>query len=137
MQKTYQGSCHCGAVRFRCEIDLAAGTSRCNCSICSKGRFWKAVVKADALQLLQGADALTDYQFDGGTGVGIHHLFCRHCGIKPFGRGSHPALGGDFYGVNIACLDGVTDEELAAAPVSYQDGRNNRWEAAPVETRHL
>ena len=136
MEKTYQGSCHCGAVRFRCEIDLAAGTSRCNCSMCSKGRFWKAIVKADALQLMQGADVLTDYQFDGGTGAGIHHLFCRHCGIKPFGRGSHPALG-EFYGVNVACLDGVTDEELVAAPVSYEDGRNNRWESAPAETRHL
>jgi hypothetical protein len=134
MKRTYQGSCHCGAVRFACELDLAEGTSKCNCSVCTKGRFWKAITKADALRLLQGEDALTDYRFGSQT---IHHLFCKHCGVKPFGRGHMDALGGTFYAVNLGCLDNATAEELARAPVEYQDGRNNRWEAPPAETRHL
>ena len=133
MKKTYTGSCHCGAIRFECEVDLAEGTSKCNCSICSKTRFWKAIVKADAFRLLQGEDALTDYQFGSNT---IDHLFCRRCGVKPFGRG-HDVLGGDFYAVNVACLDDATTEELVQAPVIYEDGRNNKWESPPAETRYL
>lgn len=134
MKKTYQGGCHCGAVRFECEIDPAEGTSRCNCSMCAKGRFWKAIARADEFRVLQGADALSDYSFGSGT---IHHLFCRHCGVKPFGRGHLEALGGTFYAVNIACLDGSAPEEFATGTIVFQDGRNNDWSKAPVESRHL
>jgi hypothetical protein len=135
MTRTYHGSCHCGAVRFACELDLAQGpTSKCNCSICAKARFWKMVVKADAFRLAQGKDALSDYSFGRGA---IHHLFCRHCGIKPFGRGHMAEMGGTFYAINLACLDDVTPQELAAAPVIYEDGRNDAWQRPPAETRYL
>jgi hypothetical protein len=133
VKKTYTGSCHCGAVRFACDLDLAAGTSRCNCSICAKGRFWKAVVPADAFRLTQGENALSDYTFGSRS---IHHFFCKRCGIKPFGRG-HVDEMGDFVAVNVACLDDTTDEELAQAPVQYEDGRSSQWESPPRETRHL
>lgn len=134
MKRTYQGSCHCGDVRFECEIDLAQGTSKCNCSICAKTRYWKALVQADAFRLEQGEDALSDYQFGSNT---IHHLFCSRCGVKPFGRGHMDELGGEFYAINAACLDSATIEELAEAPVLYEDGRNDKWESPPSETRHL
>jgi hypothetical protein len=134
MKKTYSGGCHCGAVRFECDLDPADSTSRCNCSVCSKGRFWKAIVRNDSFRLLMGDDVLSDYQFGSGT---IHHMFCRRCGNKPFGRGHMEALGGTFYAINVACLDGVTPEEFAAGPIDYQDGRNNAWDKAPAETRHL
>lgn len=134
MTKTYAGSCHCGAVRFACELNLAQGTSKCNCSICVKTRFWKAIVTADAFRLLQGEDALTDYQFGSHT---LHHFFCRRCGVKPFGRGHLDAPGGDFYAVNVACLDNVTPQALAQAPVRFEDGRHDKWASPPVETRHL
>lgn len=137
MLKTYRGSCHCGAVRFECDLDLGAGTSKCNCSICTKARFWKGIVKADAFRLGQGADVLSDYRFGGATGADIHHFFCNRCGVKPFGSGYMEELGGKFYAINVACLDDATDEELAQAPVRFEDGRHDQWERPPAETRHL
>jgi len=134
MKRTYHGSCHCGAIRFECDLDLAEVTSKCNCSICTKTRFWKAIARADAFRLLQGEDVLTDYQFGGNS---IHHYFCSRCGVKPFGSGEMEELGGKFYAVNVACLDDATEEELAQAPVVYEDGRNDRWDRAPTEMRHL
>lgn len=85
MRKTYKGSCHCGLIRFECDLELGERTSKCKCSICTKSRFWKAIARAEAFRLVQEADALTDYQFGGRT---IHHQFCSRCGVKPFGRGT-------------------------------------------------
>jgi hypothetical protein len=69
-----------------------------------------------------------DYQFGGNA---IHHLFCSRCGVKSFGTGDVEELGGKFYAINIARLDDAMDEELAQAPVTYKDGRNDRWYQSP------
>ncbi|GAP96629.1 GFA family protein [Leptolyngbya sp. NIES-2104] len=134
MNKTYKGSCHCGKVSFEADLDLSAGTSKCNCSICAKTRLWGVIVKPEAFRLLTSEADLSDYQF--GT-RSVHHLFCKHCGVRSFGQGYVEEIGGAFYSVNIACLDNVDDEELANTPVHYQDGRNDNWQSSPIETRHL
>lgn len=140
MKKTYTGSCHCGAIRFECELDLAQGTNRCNCSFCRKARFWMALTKADALRLLAGADALSDYQHTppGRPEPFLHLHFCGRCGMRPFSKGGYwEPQGGEFYAVNLACLDNVDDDELAAAPVNFLNGKAGDWAPITGETRHL
>jgi hypothetical protein len=134
MQKTYHGSCHCGAVTFETDIDLAQGSGRCNCSICTKTRAWSVIVKPDAFRLTNGENELADYQFGSHS---MHHLFCRHCGVRPFAKGHLDVLGGDFYSINLACLDDVEPIELIESPMHYADGRHDNWRQAPAEIRHL
>jgi hypothetical protein len=132
--KTYQGSCHCGAVRFEADLDLSQGSGRCNCSICTKARKWGMIVKPPAFRLLAGQDALADYSF---ASKSAHHQFCKTCGVHTCGYGNIPEIGGAFVSVSVHCLDNVTPEELASIPVKYSDGRNNNWWNEPAETRYL
>jgi hypothetical protein len=133
MKRTYTGGCHCGAVRYEVDVDLSQGTLKCNCSVCRKGRAWLAGVDAASFRLLQGEDALSEYQFNRKQ---IRHLFCRHCGVKSFSRGKGSG-GKDLVAIMINCLDELEDGELAALPVTYVDGRNDDFKSVPRETRHL
>ena len=133
MKKTYHGSCHCGAVRFAAEIDLAAPSLRCNCSYCLKIRCWASLVPPTAFRLLAGEADLSEYRF--GTGR-ERHYFCRHCGVRPFGRGDS-ARSGPFVGIGVNCLDVASVAELAQVPVTFVDGWHDAWDTPPQETRHL
>ena len=133
-RKTYHGSCHCGAVKFEADLDIAAGTGKCNCSICAKKRMWGIGIKPEQFRLVAGEDDLGDYQFGSKQG---HHRFCRTCGVSLFGHGYVEQIGGEYVSVQVAALDDLDLSELAAAPVQYMDGRNDNWWNPPAETRHL
>jgi hypothetical protein len=118
--RTRHGSCHCGAVRFEAELDLGRGTIQCNCSLCTKQRSWVAIVARSSFRLLAGADALSEYRCNTRTEA---HMFCSRCGVRVFHTGASPRWG-EYVAVSVACLDDVTDEEVAAAPVTVLDGKN-------------
>jgi hypothetical protein len=132
--KTYLGSCHCGAVRYEADIDFSRGTSKCNCTFCTKARLWVTIVKPGAFRLLAGRSELSDYYKPGGS---VHHFFCKHCGIHPFEEGHLEVLGGHFVTINVTCLDTMEPRELAQVRVTYMAGRADNWFTPPVETRHL
>jgi hypothetical protein len=131
--KTYQGSCHCGAIQFEAAIDLSKGTVRCNCSICMKLRCWSAIVSPTVFRLIKGAEHLSVYRCHSRT---EQHLFCKYCGTRPYGIGDSPRWG-EFYSVSIVCLDDLPDEERAALPITYLDGRNDHWAGEPADVRAL
>ena len=116
--RTYDGSCHCGRVRFRVAADLAR-IVRCNCSVCTKKGFLHVIVPHAQFELLSGADDLVLYTFN--TGI-AKHQFCRHCGIHPF---YVPRSDPDKIDVNVRCLEGV---DPAVLTVDAFDGAN--WEQA-------
>jgi hypothetical protein len=134
MHKTYHGSCHCGAVKFAADIDFAQGTSKCNCSICTKTRNWNVIIKPAAFRLICGENDVTDYQFGSKAG---HHLFCKHCGVRSFERGYVEQIGGDYVSIKVASLDDADPQELIDAPVRIGNGRDNQWWEPPAESRHL
>lgn len=113
----HNGSCHCGAVRFTVELPDELSGTRCNCSICSRKGAVTVYAPLAALTVTQGADHLSCYSFN--TGVAKHH-FCSKCGIHCFHQTrSFP----DKYGVNVACLEGISPYDFAEVPVV--DGRNH------------
>lgn len=105
--KLYQGSCHCGAVKFSVKSALTA-TARCNCSLCRRKGAVMTVAAPEDFQLLCGEDSLSVYQWNTRT---AKHYFCRVCGIYTFHR---PRTNPDVYRVNVGCLEGV--DPLALKP---------------------
>lgn len=116
IQPPYQGSCHCGAIRFTVHTKIERVLS-CNCSICQRAGYLLAFIPEAQFSLLAGADAMTDYQFGKQH---IHHTFCRTCGVRAVGHGAAPD-GGTIYAVNARCLEGI---DLSAFPVDTYDGRS-------------
>lgn len=133
MLQPYRASCHCGQVVIEVTLDLSRPSYRCNCSICRRTRFWPAVALPQHFRVVAGDDALTRYTFASGKNL---HYFCRHCGVRVFGEGNDTPIG-KMYGINIGCLEGVSEQALPQIPLTYVDGLHDRWSAPPEFVAHL
>lgn len=112
----YQGSCHCGAVRFAVEAKERVEVEHCNCSICHKSGYLHLIVPLSHFQLLEGQEHLNTYTFNSGV---AKHYFCKRCGMKPF---YVPRSNPDGMDVNVNCLD----ERPPHMDIVEFDGQN--WE---------
>ena len=118
VQPRHRASCHCGAVELELELpDGIVDPRRCDCSICRRKGAVVASVPLAGLHVVKGADQLKLYQFN--TRV-ARHYFCGNCGIYTHHqRRSDPSQ----YGVNVACLAGISPFDFDEVPVN--DGINH------------
>ena len=111
---TYEGSCHCGAVKFEIDAEFER-FMRCDCSICRRKAALIGKVHESKLHILEGEENLTLYEWNSRA---AKHYFCKTCGIHPFNRmRSAP----DHYGVNMNCFD---EDVIAGIPVVPVDGKS-------------
>ena len=112
------GACHCGTVRFRAKLTNGFRTARrCNCSYCRMRGAVAVSAPVGGIEILAGADALTAYRFNTGA---AQHFFCSRCGIYTHHQRRSKA---NEYGVNVACLEGVSPFDFAE--VTVLDGVNH------------
>ena len=112
MTTKYQGSCHCGDVRFEVELDPDQCIV-CDCSICRRKGGIINRVEADCFRLLTAMDQLTLYQFNK---LIARHYFCSRCGIYTFHR---PRTMPEKWAVNVRCL---VDFDLESATITQVHG---------------
>ena len=116
-RKTYQGQCHCGAVRFSATTDLGRMFD-CNCSRCRRVASVMHSVPASDFVLHAGEEYLVHYQFNHHA---IDHLFCKTCGVQSFSRGKF----GDqpMVMLNVGCLEGAP--MIDRSTITHYNGAGN------------
>lgn len=118
MSDAVSAQCHCGAVAFNVKLLDGLNTARrCNCSFCRMRGAVVVFAPVSGLEVVKGKETLSEYRFNSGEAV---HYFCSICGIYTFHQSrSNP----EQYGVNAACLTGVSPFDFASLPVT--DGNNH------------
>ena len=118
---TYQGSCHCQAIRFEIVDHPITKAIRCNCSICRRKNaiMSEGYYPPGRFTLLEGEQHLATYQFEPKM---VNHVFCGQCGIHVYHSPvQNPEVG---CRVNLCCIEGIDAHDL---PIRLFDGRDT-WQ---------
>jgi hypothetical protein len=105
METTYQGSCHCGNVKFEVTADIDH-LRICDCSLCHKRGALNFRVEDSQLKRITPLEEMTLYQWHTKT---AKDYFCPTCGILPYRR---PRTAPDLWTVNVRCLAGIDVNEI-------------------------
>lgn len=124
-----EGSCLCGAVRYR--IDGALGAIVCcHCSMCRKAQgsafAANAPVPASAFRIVQGEEALRAFR----SSPGKERVFCGTCGSPIYSRRDGAA--------DVRVRIGTLDTPITARPSAHIHvaSKADWWEIADDLPRH-
>ncbi|KAL5366198.1 Mss4-like protein [Aspergillus floccosus] len=107
---SYEGSCHCKAVRFSARLSSPLSQSTvvsCNCSYCHVSG--SLIVFVDSLEIHHGSNVLKEYRF--GT-HSIQIFFCGSCGANVYNKSLHPKFKYGEHAVNIRLFHGIDLEDI-------------------------
>lgn len=147
---TLNGSCHCGAVKFRVDNAVPSKATKCNCSICNAaGTITINLTEGDLkLVMPDGSAQAINYKNSRDSGNPnlaaysfsppekedhqIYHHFCSKCGIHLFLTGYHEFMGGAFSCANLRALNlkehGKDIKDYTSPDkVEYCDGLAETW----------
>ena len=105
METTYQGSCHCGNVKFEVTADIDH-LRICDCSLCYQRGALNFRVEDTQLKRITPLEEMTLYQWHTKT---AKDYFCPTCGILPFRR---PRTAPDLWTINVRCLEGINVNDI-------------------------
>lgn len=112
---SFEGSCHCGAVRFEVNAQPPTKAISCNCSHCRRKGFLLSFFPAEQFTLMQGEESLGSYKFNTHK---IDHRFCQKCGTEAFAEGNNPD-GSAVRAVNLRCVPSI---DLDLLEIQHFDG---------------
>jgi hypothetical protein len=92
-RRKHTGGCDCGAVRYQLELDRAAQRALLSD---------EQNIRASDFELLSGEEHVSGHAF---ASSHVHHFYCERCGVCSFSRHNVQQEGGEFYAVDLRCLD--------------------------------
>jgi hypothetical protein len=124
---TLEGSCGCGAVRYRL-TDEPYVVHNCHCGLCQRqtgtGSAVNAFIEMERFEHLSGE--LTEHEFKTGSGATQIVVHCAQCGTPVWSH--YPRLGRKVAAVRVGTLD---DPSAAAPDVAIYIADKPEWAPLP------